>query len=116
METQNPMNPGYGRPALFPNQGAGVPPIIVNQQAPVAVVNPNMFKTTPVALTCPFCHKTMTTNVKQSCNCCSILLCWVTCLAFYVIVQCCRGKDLCCCDATHTCPHCGNVVGTYTSC
>ena len=117
METQNQLQPGYGQPAaLFPNQQGGKRTIIINQQQPVTIANPNMFKTTPVATTCPFCRKTMTTNVSTSCNCCSVLLCWFTCLAFYVCVQCCRGKDICCYDAKHTCPHCGGLVGTYTSC
>ena len=113
--TNNPMNPPYGQPALVPPQG---PPVVViqNQEQPVAVINPNMFKTTPIALTCMFCKKPVTTNVRRTCNVCACLLCYFTGLVFYVCVQCCRGKDICCYDAEHTCPQCGNVVGTYNSC
>ena len=113
METQNPMNP-YGQPVLVPQQYPPPQPVIINQ--PVAVVDPRMFKTTPVALTCMFCNTPITTVVRTTCNCCACVLCWFTGLLFYVCVQCCRDKDICCYDAVHKCPHCGNIVGTYTAC
>ena len=113
METQYPMQP-YGQPALVPNRGAVPPAVVINQ--PVGIVNPKMFKTTPVALTCIFCNKPMTTQVTTTCNCCACILCWCTGLVFYVCVQCCRDKDICCYDAVHRCPHCSNIVGTYTAC
>ena len=119
-----PQNPPYGQPAISAdqmapqNQAYGQPgqPIVINQQSPVMMANPLMFKTTPVALTCIFCNKPCTTVVQKKCNVCACLLCWCTGLLCYVCVQCCRQKDICCCDATHTCPNCGQVVGTYTAC
>ena len=112
METRAYINQPYGTPAL--NQGPPQAVIITNQNP--GVVNPDMFKTHPVALTCMFCKKPMTTNVNTTCNVCACLLCYLTGIAFYVCVQACRGRDLCCYDAEHRCPHCNNVVGTYTAC
>ena len=60
-----------------------------------------MFKTNSIALNCTFCYKPITTNVSKSINCYSCLLCWFT---------------ICCYNATHTCPYCGNVVGAYQAC
>ena len=113
MKNQNHVSP-YGQPTLDSNRGAMAQQVIVNQ--PVRVIDPKIFSTVPIALSCMFCHKPVTTQVKTTCNYCACLLCWFTFLAFYAIVQCCRGKDCCCYDAEHRCPHCGNVVGTYTAC
>jgi len=124
MQPQNPPYGSYGQPVTSTdqmgpqNQAYGQPgqPIVINQQQPVMMANPLMFKTTPIALTCIFCNKPCTTVVQKKCNVCACLLCWCTGLLCYVCVQCCRQKDICCCDATHTCPNCGQVVGTYTAC
>ncbi len=112
METRAYINQPYGRPALNPGPPQAV--IITNQNP--GVVNPAIFKTTPVALTCMFCKRPMTTVVNTTCNCCACVLCYFTGLLIYVCVQCCRDKDICCYDAVHRCPHCGNIVGTYTAC
>ena len=94
--------------------------IVNNQQVPVVVVgtalNPDMFKSSPIALQCPFCQNTVTTNVATSCNCCACCLCCWTGFIIYACIQCCRNKDICCRDAVHTCPRCGNTLGTYTAC
>ena len=109
------MDSAYGQPATEPLQSAPNT-IVVNQQGPATMVHPDMFKTTPVALNCTFCHKPITTNVNKTFNCCACCLCYFTGILLYVCIQCCRGKDICCYDASHTCPYCGNVVGTYTAC
>ena len=99
METQNQINPGYGRPVLFQNQGADPPPIIINQPKPVALIDPKIF----------------TTQVIKKCNFWSGLFC---CSGFciYLCVQSYRDKDICCYDAKHYCPNCRNLIGSYTSC
>ena len=109
------MDSPYGQPATQPLQPAPNT-IVVNQQGPATMVHPDMFKTTPVALNCTFCHKPITTNVSKTFNCCACCLCYFTGIIWYVCIQACRGKDICCYDASHTCPYCGNVVGTYTAC
>ena len=109
--------PQYGQPVVSPPPMGAMPnTVVVNQATPAVMVHPNMFKTTPVSLTCTFCHKPITTTVTQTFNCCACCLCWFTGLLIYVCIQACRGKDICCYDASHTCPYCGNVVGTYTAC
>ena len=113
MKNQNHIS-SYGQPALDSNQGAMSQQVIVNQ--PVRVIDPKIFSTVPLALSCMFCHKSITTQVTTSYNCGACLLSWFTCFVFYAIVQCCRGKDCCCYDAEHKCPYCGKVVGTYTAC
>ena len=60
--------------------------------------------------------KPVTTLVTKEFNCCACLLCFCTGLIWYVCIQACRGKDICCYDARHTCPSCGNVLGQYTAC
>ena len=109
--------PQYGQPVANAVPQGGMPnTIVVNQQVPAVMINPNMFKTTPIAITCTFCNKPITTTVTQKFNCCACCLCWFTGLIWYVCIQLCRGKDICCYDASHTCPYCGNVGGTYTAC
>ena len=93
--------------------------IVVNQPQQAVMVNPNMFKTNPIALNCTFCNKPITTTVNKEFNFGACCICFLTGLICYLIVQACRNKDLCFYDATHTthtCPYCGNVVGTYNAC
>ena len=107
----------YGNPANASLQSQQMPSsIVLNQQEPSVFIPPNMFKLQPVSLNCNFCHKPITTTVTQEFNCCACLLCWCTGLLWYVCIQACRGKDICCYDARHTCPSCGNVLGQYTAC
>ena len=135
-----PMHPGPGQPNVIPpgypphggmppNQpGYGMPqqqqPPVQQQQQPVVnqaqpqvinVVNQE-FRTSPVSITCQFCKNPVTTVVEKHCNCCACCLCWMTGLVFFVCIQCCRGKEIGCCDATHKCPTCGQILGTYVAC
>ena len=118
MSTNIPQQqPQYGQPVASAVPSGGMPnTIIINQQNPNTMMNPMMFKTNPIAINCGFCNKTITTTVIKKCNCCACCLCWFTGVCIYLCVQACRNKDLCCYDATHTCPNCGNVVGTYIAC
>ena len=108
------MDSPYGQPLTdyqeTPNS------IVINQQSPAVMIHPGMFKTNAIALNCTFCHKPITTNVNKTFNCCACCLCYFTGILWYVCIQACRGKDICCYNATHTCPYCGNVVGTYQAC
>ena len=108
---QNTVSPLYGQPVVAP---APVMPVVVTNQE--QMIDPKIFKTHPVAIKCQFCKRPMTTNVTKQCNVCACCLCYFTGIVFYVCVQACRGKDLCCYDAEHRCPFCGNVAGTYTAC
>ena len=56
--------PQYGQPVATAVPQGGMPnTIVVNQQVPAVMINPNMFKTTPIAITCTFCNKPITTTV-----------------------------------------------------
>ena len=116
---QGPLVPAtYGQPIVQPV------PIMPTVPVPVPIqvapdkqgMDPEKFKTTPVTLECPFCHKVTATKVDRSLNVCACLLCYCTGIVCYVCVQAIRKKDLCCWDAEHRCAFCGNVVGAYTSC
>ena len=93
------------------------PPIIVNQQTPVITysIDPEVFKTKPIVIQCPFCRTVVNTNVKKSANILSCILCCLSGILFYSIIQYCRNKNLVCCDAVHTCPKCGQKIGEYSS-
>ena len=119
------MQPDYAQPLappdyIPPSQTGNVAtnqPIVTNQVQPQVVnVVTTPFGTTPVSLTCQFCKNPVTTTVQTQCNCCTFCLCWLTGIVFFVCVQCCRGKELGCCDATHVCPKCGQTLGYYNSC
>ena len=121
-QTQTPManvvivDNRYGQPITAPPSLLVPNAVVVNQQAPVAMVNPEIFKTDPLSITCQNCKQNITTLVNKKFNIVTCLLCFCTGIIFYVCVQCIRGKDICCFDAEHNCPRCGSVVGTYTSC
>ena len=119
-----PMGGPHGGPDQYgqPMGGPSMPPssqnVVYNQAQPqvVNVISGQTFGTKPVSITCQFCKNPVTTNVEKSCNCCSCLLCCWTGFIFWVCIQCCRNKEINCCDATHKCPQCGQILGNYTSC
>ena len=93
------------------------PQIIVNQPAPVISysIDPEIFKTTSIVIQCPFCRTVVNTNVKKSANFLSGVLCCLSGILFYSLIQYCRNKNFICCDAVHTCPKCGQKIGEYSS-
>ena len=91
--------------------------IISNQQTPQTVVSvTTTFGTQPVSMNCTFCKQPITTKVNRSCSIGSVLLCICTCFIFWVCIQCCRNKEITCCNAEHTCPNCGKTLGYYENC
>ena len=109
--------PQYGQPIANAVPSNGMPnTIVINQQPQNTMVNPNLFKTVPIAMTCQFCNKPITSTVNKEFNFLACCLCFCTGLICYLIVQACRQKDLCFYNATHTCPYCGQVVGNYNAC
>ena len=112
-----PMPNQYGQPATAPPGSVPMPnAIVINQQSPAVMINPEVFKLNPVTINCPSCGKTITTVVTQNFSCLACLLCCCTSLICYLIIQTCRGKDLCCQDADHTCPYCGRLIASYKAC
>ena len=110
-------------PGQPPYQGPppGQPtPVVINQTTPLVVntvvFSPDMFKLSPVNITCPFCRQMVTTRVQTSCSCCACCFCLFTTFLCYCIVQCIRGKNLICQNAVHSCPNCKQVIGRYEAC
>ncbi len=107
-------------PASVQPVGAYVQPVYQNQNQPIIVnqlvpVNLIKFKTTPIAINCPYCKQNVTTVVTTEFNCLNCCFCcwnWV----IWLIVQLVREKELNCTDATHKCPSCGKIVGQYNAC
>ena len=89
---------------------------VTNQGAPIIIQSQEKFRSVPVSVTCQFCHTPVTTNVHKTCNCLNTLLCIFTGLLIWICIQCCRKKEITCCDAKHTCPNCGQQLGYYDSC
>ena len=113
------MNPGYGQPAGGPPHMRGPQQGPVTNQAQPQVVNVvtgQKFGTVPVSITCQFCKNPVTTVVEKTCSCGSCCLCCWTGLFIWICIQCCRDKEIGCKDATHKCPSCGNILGSYQSC
>ena len=113
--------PAYGQPIQTQqnvNPTDQTHSIILNQGQPQIVANYNNinFGTKPISITCQFCQQPVTSKVDESVSIGSVVLCICLCLGFWVCVQCCRNKEINCCDAKHTCPNCGNVLGYYKSC
>ena len=121
-QTQSPMNNvvimgnQYGKPVVTSPPIMTTPTLVIVNQDSTNILHPSQYKTVPVCCQCPNCNKMMTTFVVKKVNCCALCLCLVTGVLWYVLIQCFRGKDLCCYDASHTCPNCNALVGSYTSC
>ena len=92
---------------------AGIPLVANNSiQGFVPIIKPKQFGSKPISTYCPNCRYPITTVSKRKCNCCSCCWCWC-CFSLWILIQCCRQKEMTCCDYEHTCPFCGFVLGNY---
>ena len=76
--------------------------------------NPD-FSTVSISTTCPYCRKTINTEVEEK----FIPLACICCLLFnliYCCVQICANRSLICCNFTHRCPKCKRILGHYNTC
>ncbi len=105
------VNAGITAGVTVPAMGSA---IVVNQVAPAMSVVAHT--SSPFATVCPFCKSQITTTAIQTFNCGTCLLCYCTGLCLFCCIQLCRGKDICCYDAIHKCPACGQTVAVYNSC
>ena len=97
-----------------PIQASPAMPLVVNAgiEGFVPIIKPKQFGSKPVGTYCPNCRFPVTTISTRKCNCCSCYWCW-SCFYLWILIQCCRGKEMTCCDYEHTCPRCGFVIGNY---
>ena len=73
-------------------------------------------RTKPQTIRCPFCEKNGETEVVRSCNT-KNTLCSIFSLSIgWLIYMLCKGKDLNCYNAIHTCKHCHRMLGDYSAC
>ena len=106
---QIPGQQGYGQSiATYQN-----PAIIIPVQTAPRVVAPIKFTKSPMAIVCPRCGASITTNIQEECNWSACCLCCYTGFVIFACIQCCNGKDLGCTDVKHFCPNCGNLIGGY---
>lgn len=64
-------------------------------------------------MNCPFCDEPIQTGTKTSMNMKALLTAIGTFYIGFVIMQACKNKEISCLDCEHSCPNCGNVIGTY---
>ncbi len=116
---QYPPQPQYAQPVPT-SIGQPITPLaqapIQNQPIVVNQVALPQLKTSPVTVCCPYCKQTVTTIVETQFNCAICCLCLMTGLFVWMCFQCCRDKDLSCNDATHRCPSCQAMIGSYSAC
>ena len=113
-----PVNPVMA-PGIAPGMAPGVAmvqptAVVVNQVVPSYSVVAHT--SSPFSTVCPSCKNQITTTAVQTFNCATCCMCCYTGLVLFICIQCCRGKDLCCYDAVHKCPVCGQTVAIYNSC
>ena len=116
MVQQPPTTYPTQQPQTYPS-----PQNVVNNQTQPQVVQivqqgAQEFGTKPVSMICQFCKKPTSTVVEKKCNCCSCFCCFITLFVGWFCIQCYRKKEFNCCDATHKCSECNQVLGNYTSC
>ena len=105
-----PLQQGYGQP-LSNYQNAVIVPV---QTVPTVVANnPIKFTKSPMAIVCPRCTASITTNIQEECNWSACGLCCYTGFCIFACIQCCNGKDIGCTDVKHYCPNCGQLIGGY---
>ena len=102
--------------ATKPTQRVPNTVIVVNQNAPYVRTNFEVNRSSAFYTTCQFCQQKVLTKSIQTFNCCTCLFCCCTGCLFYSIIQIIRGKDICCYDAIHRCPNCGQTICEYNSC
>ncbi|KAI1896189.1 hypothetical protein AGOR_G00092250 [Albula goreensis] len=84
----------------------------VYPQVPVATIGP--FSDSPVQVTCPNCHQMVVTKLEFSSGLLTYLFCggllFCGCVLGCCLIPFCVNRLR---DATHSCPSCKTVLGTY---
>lgn len=71
------------------------------------------FTQDPKPMACPYCKKNIVTNTKKSTNMKALLIAIGTCYCGFAVMQACNNKSININDCEHSCPKCGNIIGTY---
>ena len=67
----------------------------------------------PERMECPFCQEKIETQTKRSTNIKALLTAIGTLYIGFYLIQTCKGKPVSFDDCEHSCPKCGNIIGTY---
>ena len=126
--TQNQLNPNVPT-ALINNQGTDLQRMPTIQIVNVGNMNEKKkdddssggrpyvpvgdFTQEPKPMPCPYCKKNIVTNTKKSTNMKALLIAIGTCYCGFALMQVCNGKAININDCEHSCPKCGNIIGTY---
>ena len=122
---QNNLNPYQTTTYIPPNQYMNNGPVVAQSSAFPVNNQPlpgemkaiqDSLKSAPVFITCPHCKHSGITRTDQSCSCLSVCCCLCFALIPFILFQVCRGKEINCLDAKHSCIKCGTYIGEYTSC
>jgi hypothetical protein len=84
----------------------------INQQQQYSVSDVD-FGVEPIVVICPFCRKTVTTNVEIRFSLSGIGVSFLT-LGIKNIVNGCKKGGFCCSDAHHKCPGCLEFIAEYS--
>ncbi|KAB0795883.1 hypothetical protein PPYR_09944 [Photinus pyralis] len=80
--------------------------------APTVMSTPASFGPNSATLTCPYCHKGITTLVRaessSKTHLFAVLLCFVSCCCIPYFMDSCKNKN-------HYCPSCNAFLGAYTN-
>lgn len=103
------------------NQNQGLNQPLVNNQvvpagASAGITNPNIFRSQPVFVRCPYCSNNISTVTTATPNYLSIICCICTGAVYWACYQGICGKDCTCHDVQHTCPVCRQLLGEYRAC
>jgi hypothetical protein len=93
-------------------------PVVTNNQPnPAHIKNiQNALRSQTQRLNCPYCKKSIATEVNTSQNIPNTLFCMVTLSLAWCLVKCCQRKDFNCLNAEHKCPNCGTILANYSAC
>ncbi|XP_048762284.2 LITAF domain-containing protein-like [Ostrea edulis] len=103
-----PPPPGYSQPP----PGYGQQTTVVMGAQPVMMAQ--VFRETPVAMQCPYCHASITTSTAYETGTLTWIICGVLIL-FGLWLGCCL-IPFCidgCKDVIHSCPSCNQTVGKF---
>ena len=71
------------------------------------------FTQEPKNMNCPHCQKNIITKKKKKTTMKALLIAIGTCYCGFACMQACNDKAIDIHDCEHSCPKCGNIIGTY---
>lgn len=114
--TINDINKQHYNPIIIPVREARENQVIIVQNQIDLKEYAGILRSSPEKITCPYCLFVGHTEVKTELSIANLLCCIFTDPIVWCLFQCCRDKDLNCCDATHRCHNCKRIIRKYEAC